>query len=524
MNSPQLPLVDEENPFYCPSFPAAAYLATIRQARQSNAFLFQDLSLRSFFWKIGTCFTKEDQYNTSNAVAHNALEAPSWPSSPDVQSPIPLARNQVSDDLPDVPVLRRGLAGLAWRRASSRVPKRLREFSEPEDHISLGGPSKRGRSSQSVHTSPINNSGIQPLSYTLPHPLAVSYQGVPKTLEGVPLFLFRKRPHSLPLGVFPPLSAKPIHMLTICVLAWIYESETGDETPVDLSFLVDRLEMVIPGTGVYQTFLEDPLAVLHLTHQKIANALADRGLLTDMVLTVLRGGNIDRLELGPTMCEEDGLNLHSSNLLHVFSRPGYYLTLKELVLNGAHLERDFDLVHIQRLPNLERLHLEATNVGNEAVFLLVSLKEKLHHLNLAHNPKIDDDAIPALLLFTNLGYLSIQATGIDMPGFRRLAAVIYTEDRVIDIEIPFRCEKYIDNLHKQYLVDPALPLITDPSACQLLSNAALTRNLQAHADINPSIVPTGTRLEMVDRLTKLLERRRMDLTVRSMICGESGEV
>jgi hypothetical protein len=39
------------------------------------------------------------------------------------------------------------------------------------------------------------------------------------------------------------------------------------------------------------------------------------GLLTEIVLTLLRSGNIDRLELGPTMCEEDGLNLHSSNVL-----------------------------------------------------------------------------------------------------------------------------------------------------------------------------------------------------------------
>lgn len=169
------------------------------------------------------------------------------------------------------------------------------------------------------------------------------------------------------------------------------------------------------------------------------------GLLTETVLTLLRGGNIDKLELGPTMCEEDGLNLHSSNVLRVFSRPGYYSTLKELVLDGAHLQRDFDLVHIQQLPNLERLHLEGADIGNEAVFLLVNLKEKLQYLNLAHNPKIDDDAIPAILLLAKLGYLSIQATGIDMPGFRRLAAVIHTEDRIIDIEIPYRCEKYIDS-------------------------------------------------------------------------------
>ncbi|KAG1736567.1 hypothetical protein EDB19DRAFT_1637625 [Suillus lakei] len=509
MNS-QIPLIDEENPFYCPSFPAAAYLATLRQARQSNPFLFQDMSLRSFFWKIGLCFTKENQNYTSSAIAHNTLDAPSCTSSPDVQSPIILARNQVSDDLPDLPVLRRGLAGLAWRRTSTRVPKRPRDFSEPEDPIFLGGPSKRVRSSQSVHTSPVDNSRIEPLAYTLHHhdPLVVSYQDVPRIL-----------------AVFSLLSnTTHIHILTICVSAWVYESETGDETPVDLSYLVNRLEMAIPGTGVHQTFLGDPLAVLHLTHQKIANVLADRGLLTEIVLTLLRGGNIDRLELGPTMCEEDGLNLHSSNLLRVFSRPGYYSTLKELVLDGAHLERDFDLVHIQQLPNLERLHLEGTDVGNEAVFLLVTLKEKLYYLNLAHNPKIDDDAIPAIILLTNLGYLSIQATRIDMPGFRRLAAVIHAEDRIIDIEIPFRCEKYIDNLHKQYLVDPALPLITDPSACPLLSNVALIRNLQAHADVNTLIVPTGTRLEMIERLKKLLERRQMDLIVRSMICGEPGEV
>lgn len=91
------------------------------------------------------------------------------------------------------------------------------------------------------------------------------------------------------------------------------------------------------------------------------------GLLTETVLTLLRGGNIDKLELGPTMCEEDGLNLHSSNVLRVFSRPGYYSTLKELVLDGAHLQRDFDLVHIQQLPNLERLHLEGADIGNEAL-------------------------------------------------------------------------------------------------------------------------------------------------------------
>jgi hypothetical protein len=69
-----------------------------------------------------------------------------------------------------------------------------------------------------------------------------------------------------------------IQILTICVSAWIYEADTGEDTSADLVLLIDRLEKVMPGTGIYRMFLGDPLAILHLTHQKIANLLADRGI------------------------------------------------------------------------------------------------------------------------------------------------------------------------------------------------------------------------------------------------------
>jgi hypothetical protein len=204
MNASQTPLIDEENPLYCPNFPAAAYLAALRQALQSNAFLFQDLSLRSFFWKLGLCSAKEDQ---DYPVAHDTLDTSLWPSSPDAESPVTLARNQVSDDLPDLPVLRRGLAGLAWRRSSPHIIKRPRDSSESEDQIFFRGPQKRGRSSQSVHMSPVHISGIKPLSYTLHHPLEASYQDIPKTLlEGVSYALFRKLLRSLHLLVHPLIS------------------------------------------------------------------------------------------------------------------------------------------------------------------------------------------------------------------------------------------------------------------------------------------------------------------------------
>ncbi|OAX39501.1 hypothetical protein K503DRAFT_80977 [Rhizopogon vinicolor AM-OR11-026] len=196
MNASQTPLIDEENPLYCPNFPAAAYLADLRQSLKSNAFIFQDLSLRSFFWKLGLCSAKEDQEFTRYDVGHDTLNGSLWPSSPDAESPIIPARNQVSDDLPDVPVLRCGLAGLAWRRSSLCIRKHFRDSSESEDHDFLGGPPKRGRSSQSVHTSPVHINGIEPLSYTLRSTDETSYQGVPNSLEGVSRALFRKLLHS----------------------------------------------------------------------------------------------------------------------------------------------------------------------------------------------------------------------------------------------------------------------------------------------------------------------------------------
>jgi hypothetical protein len=84
-----------------------------------------------------------------------------------------------------------------------------------------------------------------------------------------------------------------------------------------------------------------------------------------------------------------------------------------------------------------------------SIFLLVPLKRSLTQLCISINPKITDDAVPALLLLYKLTFLSIIDTSINMPGIRRLARTIYDDDRVIDIEIPIVCEQYVDSKHLQ---------------------------------------------------------------------------
>jgi hypothetical protein len=167
---------------------------------------------------------------------------------------------------------------------------------------------------------------------------------------------------------------------------------------------------------------------------------------------------------------------------------------------------------------------------------LVSLKQTLTQLSLAKNPDINNEAVPAILLLSNLSFLSIFDTSIEMIGLRRLAETIFEDNRTMDIEIPFVCETYIDStyfgwfyissrlifaldIHSQYLCFPLPPLITNPQAAAQLSLAALKRNLDAHAACNPSILATGTQLEMAQRLSKILKIRKLDMLVKDMLSG-----
>ena len=79
------------------------------------------------------------------------------------------------------------------------------------------------------------------------------------------------------------------------------------------------------------------------------------------------------------------------------------------------------------------------------MFLLVSLKRTLTKLSLASNPDIDNEAVPAMLLLLKLSFLSILDTGIDMAGLRRLAEFAHKTDQLIDIEIPYACQDYVDS-------------------------------------------------------------------------------
>lgn len=60
--------------------------------------------------------------------------------------------------------------------------------------------------------------------------------------------------------------------------------------------------------------------------------------------------------------------------------------------------------------------------------------------------------------------------------------------------------------------------------CSHLTAAVLKRNLEAHAVFNPSILASGTRAEMLLRLTEILKVRQADLLVMGMLNGNDASL
>ncbi|KIK68771.1 hypothetical protein GYMLUDRAFT_215616 [Collybiopsis luxurians FD-317 M1] len=263
------------------------------------------------------------------------------------------------------------------------------------------------------------------------------------------------------------------------------------------------------------------------------SSLFSAGLLNERIINVFRTSEVTRLDLGPSLSEEGGLNMGGRAIWNVFTRPSSFLFLSELSFSNTHV-MDMDLVKLVGLPRLAVLGLVNTGIGDEGVFHLTALRLTLTHLHLSHNPRITDDAVPALGLCINsrLRYLGLVGTSVAMPGLRRMAKLIQREQRIVDVEIPEECERYIDSIPNLYLLHPQPPLITSPALCSKLSAAALQRNLEAHAEVtnkscfatgmktNPQKIFTGgTKEEMCERLKELLVRREVDLVVWGMVYG-----
>ena len=104
MASTRAPLIDGDNPCYCPSIPPSVYLTMLRQALQSSSNPFHHFPVHSFFWKLGTGVFKEGIQKPEETVQDMASSSP-LPSSPlaSIRPPM-IERNQYPNDKTTAPV------------------------------------------------------------------------------------------------------------------------------------------------------------------------------------------------------------------------------------------------------------------------------------------------------------------------------------------------------------------------------------------------------------------------------------
>jgi len=183
---------------------------------------------------------------------------------------------------------------------------------------------------------------------------------------------------------------------------------------------------------------------------------------------------------------------------------------------------DNDVKRLVNVSTIETLHLGNTDIGTDALCYLAFLKESLSLLHLQANPKIDDDAVPMLGALHNLRLLNIEGTSITMHGIRKLSGRLDRDKRSMRISMPDACEAYVQDLSSHYCLHLDPPLITSPDAVPSLSMSALRTNLAAHHAVNGKILPTGTKAEMAQRLTDILETRKLDLTFED-VCRRAEE-
>ncbi|KAJ7111202.1 hypothetical protein C8R43DRAFT_1041770 [Mycena crocata] len=478
-----LPTIDEKNPLYCPAITASSYLSSVRRQVRRRKSRTQ---------------TKSENDRSLSSFAR-FLDKALQEGENEPMRPLPQSDDESALTSHTLPAWENLSTSFEHHKSSKKIsrPPLKRKRSSFSD---LRGSPKYARSVQSVHESSFEIS-----------------------VRRERLHYFPAKPQYSPLVVAKKPAAKTLtDDLKVKIRTLedeLYGPPIGTESPRGLKPFLQRLDDLMPGIRLQERLSKLP----DLSHQVVTDFLGEHGLLNVRVITVLRTSEIYRLTMGESMGDEDGLNIAGKDVLPVFSKPNSFLFLSELSFSGTRIH-DIDLVHIHHLPRLATLLLNNTGIGNEAIYHLVALKRSLLQLSIATNPHIDDDAIPAIILLSKLSFLTILDTSIDMPGVRRLAQIIFDENRVIDIEIPSACERYVDHLNERYLVDPAPPLIDNPEVVPELSVAALKRNLTAHAAFNPTIIAVGTKVEMTDRLKRILETRQMDLLVREMIQGGDGEL
>lgn len=99
-----------------------------------------------------------------------------------------------------------------------------------------------------------------------------------------------------------------------------------------------------------------------------------------------------------------------------------------------------------------------------------------------------------------------------MPGLRRLVLNDLSQSCRL-FSIPSHCIDHLNTRQQRYLVDIPTGYVDDPNNVAEMTMPNLKKNLELHAKANRDVQVTGTKVELVNRLSVILSNRIADLKI-----------
>jgi hypothetical protein len=203
----------------------------------------------------------------------------------------------------------------------------------------------------------------------------------------------------------------------------------------------------------------------------------------------------------------------TSEALKTFLRQDCFNNLSTLVLSRVKLSLE-DISYLRLLP-LATLDLAACGITTFHLLHLATHAPTLERLNICSNPGVDDDARVPLSALTKLKSLSFRDTSITLPCIRLLVYRVPSECRFMTV--PSSILEYLNSNRRRYSTRIPDFYASDPRQIPDMTVEVLKKNLELHKKVNRDIVVTGSKAEMVARLTSILCNRIADEKVAGRI-------
>ncbi|KAL5525781.1 hypothetical protein ACEPAG_7118 [Sanghuangporus baumii] len=502
MESFSAPLVDCENPLYCPEISAHQYMSSIRLFQASVT----DASKFPFFHRLCNAFMENSFQDSPEPLSLQVMKQQQLSRTQGTYIHIAIEKRNGNDSGRASGGAHKrqfhgSSSGSSSRSLLRQPPKRIKRSSSHIDmSFLLSAKADRLRLSDKIAQLPSSDGQLKNKRTS---PSRELFWPESRQENDEPEVVIESGP--------PEMTEGDSSFTSSTLILFQQKAALGLETPRSISLLLKHLESLLPGMR-----LQGQLDVHTANHQDIVNLLGVKGHLNPKTLALFQHSHIQSLSLTESMADVDGLNLLRLETLKVLNDPSGFLFLRSIVLSDVPLCDD-DLACLSGLQSLESLFLDDTHIGDIAVMHLISLRRVLSHLELSWNDGITDNAVPTLCQFPSLSFLSLKGTRVTIKGLRKLAYYSKDRDKKFSIIVPSDCEEYMCNLHNEYETALTHPFIHDPEECHTLPKSVLKENLAVHAARNSGISIDGSRAELEKRLRKILEHRKKDLIVQGFI-------